>query len=76
MLDAFLECRCYIKLYDSPPRSTTEEDNDKANLPPSQKKKLKQKQRKAEARAKKVSSFSLYHLGTMSHGTLMFNSNP
>ncbi|KAJ4718198.1 N-alpha-acetyltransferase 16, NatA auxiliary subunit-like [Melia azedarach] len=45
--------RCYIKLYDSPPRSTTEEDNDKANLPPSQKKKLKQKQRKAEARAKK-----------------------
>ncbi|KAH9714680.1 N-terminal acetyltransferase A complex auxiliary subunit NAA15 [Citrus sinensis] len=45
--------RCYIKLFDSPPRSTTEEDDDKADLPPSQKKKLKQKQRKAEARAKK-----------------------
>lgn len=45
--------RCYIKLFDSPPRSMTEEDDDKADLPPSQKKKLKQKQRKAEARAKK-----------------------
>ncbi|KAJ0006667.1 hypothetical protein Pint_29917 [Pistacia integerrima] len=44
---------CYIKLYDSPPKSTNEEDDDKANLLPSQKKKLKQKQRKAEARAKK-----------------------
>lgn len=36
----------------------TEEDDDKADLPPSQKKKLKQKQRKAEARAKKVDIFS------------------
>ncbi|XP_044486664.1 N-terminal acetyltransferase A complex auxiliary subunit NAA15-like isoform X2 [Mangifera indica] len=45
--------RCYIKLYDSPPKSTNEGDDDKANLLPSQKKKLKQKQRKAEARAKK-----------------------
>ncbi|KAK3219688.1 hypothetical protein Dsin_013658 [Dipteronia sinensis] len=45
--------RCYIKLYDSPPKSTTEDDDDKSNLLPSKKKKLKQKQRKAEARAKK-----------------------
>ncbi|KAH7565150.1 hypothetical protein JRO89_XS09G0146100 [Xanthoceras sorbifolium] len=45
--------RCYIKLYDSPPKSTTEDGDDNSNLPPSQKKKLKQKQRKAEARAKK-----------------------
>lgn len=47
-------------MYDSPPKSTNEEDDDKANLLPSQKKKLKQKQRKAEARAKKVSSFSYF----------------
>ncbi|KAK1576952.1 hypothetical protein Q3G72_017810 [Acer saccharum] len=45
--------RCYIKLYDSPPKSTTEDDDANSNLLPSQKKKRKQKQRKAEARAKK-----------------------
>jgi len=47
-------CRCYIKLHDSPPKSTAEEDNDMSKLLPSQKKKMRQKQRKAEARAKKV----------------------
>ncbi|XP_061338524.1 N-terminal acetyltransferase A complex auxiliary subunit NAA15 [Gastrolobium bilobum] len=45
--------RCYIKLHDSPPKSTAEEDNDTSKLLPSQKKKMRQKQRKAEARAKK-----------------------
>ncbi|KEH39579.1 amino-terminal acetyltransferase, putative [Medicago truncatula] len=45
--------RCYIKLHDSPPKSTAEEDDEMSKLPPAQKKKLKQKQRKAEARAKK-----------------------
>ncbi|XP_024979709.1 N-terminal acetyltransferase A complex auxiliary subunit NAA15-like isoform X2 [Cynara cardunculus var. scolymus] len=45
--------RCYIKLYDSPPKSSTEEDDELAKLPASQKKKMRQKQRKAEARAKK-----------------------
>ncbi|KAL4589721.1 hypothetical protein LXL04_002630 [Taraxacum kok-saghyz] len=44
--------RCYIKLYDSPPTSTAEDD-ELAKMPASQKKKLRQKQRKAEARAKK-----------------------
>ncbi|CAJ1955176.1 unnamed protein product [Sphenostylis stenocarpa] len=46
--------RCYIKLHDSPPKSTAEEDNNMSKLLPSQKKKMRQKQRKAEARAKKV----------------------
>ncbi|KAJ7962937.1 N-alpha-acetyltransferase 16, NatA auxiliary subunit [Quillaja saponaria] len=45
--------RCYIKLYDSPSKSTAEEDGDMSKLLPSQKKKMRQKQRKAEARAKK-----------------------
>ncbi|KAI9107443.1 hypothetical protein K1719_021480 [Acacia pycnantha] len=45
--------RCYLKLYDSPLKSTTEEEDDMSKLLPSQKKKLRQKQRKAEARAKK-----------------------
>ncbi|PIA65249.1 hypothetical protein AQUCO_00100614v1 [Aquilegia coerulea] len=45
--------RCYIKLYDSPPKSANEEDDDMSKLPPSQKKKLRQKQKRAEARAKK-----------------------
>ncbi|KAG4945020.1 hypothetical protein AAZX31_15G012600 [Glycine max] len=45
--------RCYIELHDSPPKLTTEEDNDLSKLLPSQKKKMRQKQRKAEARAKK-----------------------
>ncbi|TKY64516.1 N-alpha-acetyltransferase 16, NatA auxiliary subunit [Spatholobus suberectus] len=45
--------RCYIKLHDSPPKSTAEEDDNMSKLLPSQKKKMRQKQRKAEARAKK-----------------------
>ncbi|XP_012571543.1 N-terminal acetyltransferase A complex auxiliary subunit NAA15-like [Cicer arietinum] len=45
--------RCYIKLHDSPPKSTAEEDNEMSKLLPAQKKKIRQKQRKAEARAKK-----------------------
>ncbi|XP_027344722.1 N-terminal acetyltransferase A complex auxiliary subunit NAA15-like isoform X2 [Abrus precatorius] len=45
--------RCYIKLYDSPPKSSAEEDDNMSKLLPSQKKKMRQKQRKAEARAKK-----------------------
>ncbi|KAF5758183.1 putative transferase [Helianthus annuus] len=45
--------KCYIKLYDTPSKSSTEEEDELAKLPASQKKKLRQKQRKAEARAKK-----------------------
>uniref|UniRef100_A0A2P2MTN8 Uncharacterized protein n=1 Tax=Rhizophora mucronata TaxID=61149 RepID=A0A2P2MTN8_RHIMU len=45
--------RCYIKLHDSPSKSTAEEDDELLKLPPSQKKKMRQKQKKAEARAKK-----------------------
>ncbi|KAL5056904.1 hypothetical protein RYX36_028508 [Vicia faba] len=45
--------RCYIKLHDSPPKSSDEEDSEMSKLLPAQKKKLRQKQRKAEARAKK-----------------------
>ncbi|KAG8656320.1 N-terminal acetyltransferase A complex auxiliary subunit NAA15 isoform X2 [Manihot esculenta] len=45
--------RCYIKLYDSPPKSITEEDEEMSKLLPSQKKKMRQKQKKAEARAKR-----------------------
>nr|GMC73322.1 N-alpha-acetyltransferase 15, NatA auxiliary subunit-like [Ipomoea batatas]GMC74948.1 N-alpha-acetyltransferase 15, NatA auxiliary subunit-like [Ipomoea batatas] len=45
--------RCYLRLYDSPLKSAAEEDDEMSKLPPSQKKKLRQKQRKAEARAKK-----------------------
>ncbi|GMP34658.1 hypothetical protein CsSME_00007436 [Camellia sinensis var. sinensis] len=45
--------RCYIKLYDSPPKSSAEEDDEISKLPASQKKKMRQKQKKAEARAKK-----------------------
>lgn len=33
----------YIKLYDSPSKSSTEEDDELAKLPASQKKKLRQK---------------------------------
>ncbi|XP_058074694.1 N-terminal acetyltransferase A complex auxiliary subunit NAA15 isoform X2 [Magnolia sinica] len=46
--------RCYIKLYDSPSKSATSDDGELSGLLPSQKKKLRQKQRKAEARAKKA----------------------
>ncbi|KAM7480418.1 hypothetical protein LguiA_028631 [Lonicera macranthoides] len=45
--------RCYIKLSDSPSKSTAEEEDEMSMLPASQKKKMRQKQRKAEARAKK-----------------------
>ncbi|CAN0878301.1 N-terminal acetyltransferase A complex auxiliary subunit NAA15 [Linum grandiflorum] len=47
--------RCYLRLFDSPYKSSTEEDDETSKLLPSQKKKLRQKQRKAEARAKKES---------------------
>jgi N-alpha-acetyltransferase 15/16, NatA auxiliary subunit len=43
-----------MRLYDSPPKSAIEETDDLSKLPPAQRKKLKQKQKKAEARAKKV----------------------
>ncbi|KAL3511819.1 hypothetical protein ACH5RR_024536 [Cinchona calisaya] len=45
--------RCYMKLYDSPSKSSVEEEDGMSKLPPSQRKKLRQKQKKAEARAKK-----------------------
>ncbi|GAA0148143.1 acetyltransferase [Lithospermum erythrorhizon] len=45
--------RCYLKLYDAPLKSTAEEEDEISKLPPSQKKKLRQKQRKADLRAKK-----------------------
>ncbi|XP_039124680.1 N-terminal acetyltransferase A complex auxiliary subunit NAA15 [Dioscorea cayenensis subsp. rotundata] len=45
--------RCYMKLHDSPLKSGAEEENAMSKLDPSQKRKLRQKQRKAEARAKK-----------------------
>lgn len=54
----YLIFRCYLKLYDSPSKSSAEEDEEMSKLPPSQKKKLRQKQRKAEARAKKVTNFA------------------
>ncbi|CAI9270133.1 unnamed protein product [Lactuca saligna] len=37
--------RCYIKLYDSPSKSSTEEDDELEKLPASQKKKLRKKNR-------------------------------
>lgn len=49
-----LVIRCYLRLYDCPPKSAAEEDDEMSKLPASQKKKLRQKLRKAEARAKKV----------------------
>lgn len=45
--------RCYLKLYDSPPKTTVEEEVAIIGLPSSERKRLRQKQRKAEARAKK-----------------------
>lgn len=45
--------RCYMKLYDSPPKSTTEEEDEMSKLLPAQRRKLRQKQRKEEARIKK-----------------------
>ncbi|KAL6842778.1 hypothetical protein ACP4OV_027622 [Aristida adscensionis] len=45
--------RCYMKLYDSPAKSSAEENDEISKLPPAQRKKLRQKQKKAEARAKR-----------------------
>ncbi|KAK3164784.1 hypothetical protein QOZ80_1AG0024670 [Eleusine coracana subsp. coracana] len=45
--------RCYMKLHDSPAKTSTEENDEMAKLPPAQRKKLRQKQKKAEARAKR-----------------------
>lgn len=53
-----LICRCYLRLYDYPSKSSAEEDEEMSRLPASHKKKLRQKQRKAEARAKKVINFA------------------
>lgn len=43
-----------MKLHDSPSKSSTEENDEMSKLPPAQRKKLRQKQKKAEARAKRV----------------------
>jgi len=56
-------CRCYMKLHDSPTKSSTEENDEMSKLPPAQRKKLRQKQKKAEARAKRVISDT--HIGSM-----------
>ncbi|ONK76623.1 uncharacterized protein A4U43_C03F30260 [Asparagus officinalis] len=45
--------RCYLKLHDSPPKSTAEEEDEMSKMPPSQRRKMRQKQRKEEARMKK-----------------------
>ncbi|KAJ3670740.1 hypothetical protein LUZ60_008166 [Juncus effusus] len=45
--------RCYMKLFDSPPKSSNEESDDMSKLSPAQRKNLKQKQKKEAARAKK-----------------------
>lgn len=58
-ISSCLTRRCYLRLYDSPPKSSAEEDEEISKMAPSQKKKLRQKQRKAEARAKKVNEFCL-----------------
>ena len=47
--------RCYLRLFDNPPKAAAEEaDAAAAGLPPAERKKLRQKQRKEAARAKKV----------------------
>jgi hypothetical protein len=46
--------RCYMKLHDSPAKTSMEENDEMSKLPPAQRKKLRQKQKKAEARAKRV----------------------
>lgn len=51
-----------MKLHDSPTKSSTEENDEMSKLPPAQRKKLRQKQKKAEARAKRVISA---HIGSM-----------
>uniref|UniRef100_A0A8R7TVA6 N-alpha-acetyltransferase 16, NatA auxiliary subunit n=1 Tax=Triticum urartu TaxID=4572 RepID=A0A8R7TVA6_TRIUA len=45
--------RCYMKLHDSPLKSSAEENDELSKLPAAQRKKLRQKQKKAEARAKR-----------------------
>ncbi|KAI4965364.1 hypothetical protein ZWY2020_054720 [Hordeum vulgare] len=45
--------RCYMKLHDSPSKSSAEENDELSKLPAAQRKKLRQKQKKAEARAKR-----------------------
>lgn len=53
-----------MKLHDAPLKLTNEESDEMSKLPPSQRKKLRQKQKKAEARAKKVISHaSLTYFG-------------
>jgi hypothetical protein len=56
-------CRCYMKLHDSPTKSSKEENDEISKLPPAQRKKLRQKQKKAEARAKRVISDT--HIGSL-----------
>jgi N-alpha-acetyltransferase 15/16, NatA auxiliary subunit len=43
-----------MKLHDSPAKTLMEENDEMSKLPPAQRKKLRQKQKKAEARAKRV----------------------
>ncbi|KAL8520154.1 hypothetical protein ACS0TY_010901 [Phlomoides rotata] len=52
--------RWYLKLNDSPAKSSSEEDEEISKFPPTQKKKSRQKQRRVEARAKKVINFSFF----------------
>ena len=55
MLTSLSPFRCYIKLHDSPPKAALEEaEAAVAGLPPAERKKMRQKLRKAEAKAKKV----------------------
>jgi hypothetical protein len=49
-----------MKLHDSPAKTLTEENDEISKLPPAQRKKLRQKQKKAEARAKRVISQALF----------------
>lgn len=53
-------CRCYMKLHDSPLKSSAEENDELSKLPAAQRKKLRQKQKKAEARAKRVTYRTLF----------------
>jgi hypothetical protein len=54
-------CRCYMKLHDSPTKSTTEENDEIPKLPPAQRKKLRQKQKEAKACAKHKLYMCLIH---------------
>lgn len=49
-----------MKLHDSPSKSSAEENDELSKLPAAQRKKLRQKQKKAEARAKRVTSKTLF----------------